>query len=141
MDLERCLDIIDRENFEQPLVLAVDDNEDNLQLIAQLLELNQCSFITAADGNTAILKAKAHQPALILLDMMLPDINGIEVTLRLKQDPQTMVIPVVAVTAMAREEDQLRFLLSGCVDCVTKPYNIDDLEAIIHRHVFQKNIS
>ncbi len=140
MDLEHCFNVSHRENFEQPLVLAVDDNEDNLQLIAQLLELTDCSVMTATTGETTILKAKTHQPDLILLDMMLPDLSGIEVTLRLKQDPQTMTIPIVAVTAMAREEDQLRFILSGCADCVTKPYNIEDLEAIIRRYVFQGNL-
>jgi len=128
--------ISDQENIKQPLVLAVDDNADNLELLTQLLELIECSFIAAANGENAILKAKNHQPDLILLDMMLPDCSGIEVTHILKQDPQTMEIPIIAITAMARVEDQQLFISAGCVDCVTKPYNVDDLEAVIRKYVF-----
>jgi CheY-like chemotaxis protein len=120
----------------QPLVLAVDDNEDNLQLLTQLLVLIECSFITATNGKTTLLMAHDYRPDLILLDMMLPDLSGIEVACSLKQDSQTMEIPIVAVTAMARGEDKERFLLAGCDDYITKPYVIDDLEAIIRKYVF-----
>lgn len=127
-----------QENIRQPLVLVVDDNEDNLQLLTQLLELMECSFITATDGVTTISMANKHPPDLILLDMMLPDISGIEVSCKLKQDPQTKNIPIVAVTAMARVEDKQRFLVAGCVECVTKPYNVEDVEAIVRKYIFQK---
>lgn len=125
-----------QDNLRRPLVLAVDDNEDNLQLLIQLLMLINCSSITAADGHTAILKAQNYQPDLILLDMMLPDLNGIDVVHRLKQDPQTMMIPIIAVTAMARAEDRERFLLAGCKEYVKKPYIIDEMEAIILRCLY-----
>ena len=140
MDLQRRVNIDSQEgeqNISQPLVLVVDDNEDNLQLLTQLLELMDCAFITAADGETTISMAKNYQPNLILLDMMLPDISGIEVSCNLKQDAQTKNIPIVAVTAMARVEDKERFLVAGCVDCVTKPYNIEDLEIIIRKYIYQ----
>lgn len=140
IDLQRRFDISDRVDLRQPLVLAVDDNEDNLQLLSQLLMLCQCSVITATNGETAILKAKNFQPNLILLDMMLPDISGIEVTKCLKLDSQTKRIPIVAVTAMARIEDLDRFVFAGCVECVIKPYNIDDLEAIIRKYIFTEKI-
>jgi CheY-like chemotaxis protein len=136
MNLEPNFNINQQKNSGQPLVLAVDDNEDNLQLLTQLLELIDCSFITAAGGETAILKAKNYQPNLILLDMMLPDISGVEVIYSLKQDPQTMEIPIIAVTAMARAEDRERFILAGCVDCVTKPYLVDELETMICKYIF-----
>lgn len=137
MDLQRRSNTDTQENIPQPLVLVVDDNQDNLQLLTQLLELMECSFITAADGETTIVMAKNHQPDLILLDMMLPDISGIEVSCNLKQDPQTKNIPIIAVTAMARVEDKERFLAAGCVECVTKPYNIEDLEVIIRKYIFE----
>lgn len=124
------------QNDRQPLVLAVDDNEDNLQLLTQLLVLIECSFITATNGKTTLLMAHDYRPDLVLLDMMLPDLSGIEVASTLKQDSQTMEIPIVAVTAMARGEDKERFLLAGCDDYITKPYVIDDLEAIIRKYVF-----
>jgi len=136
MDSSAYSNTSSQKNDRQPLVLAVDDNEDNLQLLTQLLVLIECSFITATDGKTAVLMAHNYQPDLILLDMMLPDLSGIEVACSLKQDSKTMEIPIVAVTAMARVEDKERFVLAGCDDYITKPYVIDDLEAIIRRYVF-----
>lgn len=119
----------------QSLILAVDDNEDNLQLISELLVIMNCCFITAKNGKEALIMAQDYQPKLILLDMMLPDISGIEVANCLKQNPQTREISIVAVTAMARREDKEQFVIAGCDDCVTKPYIIDELEAIIHRYI------
>ena len=119
----------------QSLILAVDDNEDNLQLISQLLLLMNCCFITATDGKSAIIMAQTYRPKLILLDMMLPDLSGIEVANYLKQDPQTKEILIVAVTAMARDEDKERFAKAGCEDCITKPYIIDELEAMIRKYL------
>ena len=119
----------------QSLILAVDDNEDNLQLISQLLLIMNCCFITATDGKNAISMAQTYKPKLILLDMMLPDLSGIEVANYLKQDPQTKEILIIAVTAMARNEDQERFAKAGCEDCITKPYLIDELEAMIRRYI------
>lgn len=119
----------------QPLILAVDDNEDNLQLISQLLMIMNCCFITAKDGKSAISMAQTYQPKLILLDMMLPDLSGIEVASYLKQNSQTMNISIIAVTAMAREEDKERFVMAGCDDCITKPYVIDELEAMIRSYI------
>lgn len=122
-------------NTEQPLILAVDDNDDNLQLLTQLLVLMECSYISATDGITTLELAQKYQPKLILLDMMLPDLSGIEVASRLKENAQTASIPIIAVTAMARAEDKESFIVAGCVDYVTKPYIIDDLEVIIRRYV------
>ena len=79
----------------QSLILAVDDNEDNLQLISQLLLIMNCCFITATDGKSAITMAQTYKPKLILLDMMLPDLSGIEVANYLKQDPQTKEILII----------------------------------------------
>lgn len=136
MDLQRQFNLSSRENVREPLVLVVDDSEDNLQLLVQLLELMECSSITATNGETSIEKAKSDRPHLILLDIMLPDISGVEVVRRLKQEPQTEKIPIVAVTAMARSEDRESFLAAGCVECVTKPYDIDALEVLIRKYVF-----
>lgn len=119
----------------QSLILAVDDNEDNLYLISQLLVDMECCFITAKDGNSAISMAQTYQPKLILLDMMLPDLSGIEVANYLKQAPQTMEISIIAVTAMARGEDKEKFAIAGCDDCITKPYIIEELEAMIRKYI------
>ncbi len=119
----------------QPLVLVVDDNEDNLMLLAFLVEQLDCTIITASDGQTALDLAKTYLPALILLDMMLPDLDGMEVLSRLRQNSLTTTIPVIAVTAMARPEDRDRILSAGCNEYVTKPYAIDELEVLLRQYL------
>lgn len=119
----------------QPLVLVVDDNEDNLLLLAFVLEQLGCELLTAADGQTALDLAKSFKPTLILLDMMLPDLDGMEVCSRLRQNPLTTNIPVIAVTAMARAEDRERILEAGCNEYVSKPYAVDELEMLLSRYL------
>lgn len=124
-----------KDNTKRPLILAVDDHEDNLQLLTHILMLIGCSSVSATSGYAALTKAQSYQPDLILLDMMLPDLNGVEVVRQLKQDRQTSMIPIIAVTAMARAEDQERFFLAGCSDYIKKPYVVDELEAKIRRYL------
>lgn len=121
----------------QPLVLVVDDNEDNLSLLAFLVEQMDCTLLTAPNGQTALNLVENHQPSLILLDMMLPDLDGLEVLARIRQRPATAMIPVIAVTAMAREQDRDRILSAGCNEYVTKPYNVDEIEALMRRYLEQ----
>ena len=135
MKLEHFPNSDQQDNIIRPLVLAVDDNEDNLLLLIQLLQLLEYSCIGSKDGQTAVLMAQNYQPDIILLDIMLPDLNGLEVIHRLKQNPLTKMIPIIAVTAMARAEDQERVLLAGCNEYIKKPYIIDELEAIIRRYL------
>lgn len=121
--------------ISQPLILAVDDDEDNLLLLTEILTPVDCIVITATDGQQALKLAKERQPALILLDVMLPDISGIKVVQQLKQNSLTMNIPVVAVTALARVEDRDRLFLAGCDAYVSKPYMLEDLESLISRYL------
>lgn len=123
------------DNSKQVLVLAVEDGADNLELIIQVLELIGFPFITATDGRTAIAMAQQHQPDLILLDIVLPDISGLEVAQRLKQDSGTVKIPIIAVTAMVSKEQKERCLSAGCVDFIAKPYDIDLLTTVIKRYL------
>ena len=120
---------------QRPLVLAVDDNEDNLGLISFTLDLFGFAFISAPDGQTTLELAQTHQPDLILLDIMLPDLDGIEVVRRLKQDLRTSSIKIIAVTALARDEDRASILAAGCQDYISKPYMVDDLEALLRRYL------
>lgn len=120
---------------QRPLILAVDDNEDNLGLISFTLDLFGFSFISAPDGQTTLELAQNYQPDLILLDIMLPDLDGIEVVRRLKQDSRTKSIKIIAVTALARDEDRERILDAGCEDYISKPYMVDDLEALLRRYL------
>jgi len=123
------------DSAKAPLILAVDDDEDNLLLITYTLEPLNCSVITAVDGKTALEQARTRQPDLILLDIMLSPVDGLQIVSQLKRDPETQRIPVVAVTALAREEDKERILKAGCNDYISKPYMLEDIEALIQRYL------
>ena len=135
MDKEFALGSSTQSADQQPLVLVVDDNEDNLLLLAFVVEQLDCQIITALDGKTALDLAQDYHPSLILLDMMLPDMDGMEVLSHLKQNPITKTIPVIAVTAMAREQDRDRILLAGCNEYVSKPYAVDELEMLLRSYL------
>ncbi|MGA7932552.1 MAG: response regulator [Kovacikia sp.] len=120
----------------QATILVVDDDPDNLLLLTyQISLLIDCAVISATDGYTALSLARRVHPKLILLDVMLPDINGFEVVSRLKQDSLTQKIPVVAVTAMARSQDQDLALQAGCDGYLRKPYELESLERVIYRYL------
>lgn len=135
MDKEFALGSSTQSADQQPLVLVVDDNEDNLLLLAFVVEQLDCRIVTALDGKTALDLAQDYHPSLILLDMMLPDMDGMEVLSHLKQNPITKTIPVIAVTAMAREQDRDRILLAGCNEYVSKPYAVDELEMLLRSYL------
>lgn len=119
----------------QPLILAVDDDEDNLLLLAYALEPLGCSLITAVDGLTALQRAQAYQPDLILLDILLPFMDGTEVISHLRKDPKTKTIPVIAVTALANAQDKKCLLHLGFNDYVSKPYMLEDIESRVRRYI------
>jgi Response regulator containing CheY-like receiver, AAA-type ATPase, and DNA-binding domains len=120
---------------QRPLVLGVDDNDDNLELLAQILDLLGCEFVGAIDGTSALSAALDRPPDLILLDICLPDIDGLELVNRIKQNSKLVNIPIIAVTALAKTADRDRILNAGCLDYLCKPFNIDELEIIVRRHL------
>src|SRR5688572_2600793 len=111
------------------LVLVVDDEKDLLDLVTYNLGRNGYDTITAENGNDAIEQATAEQPDLVLLDLMLPGIDGTEVARRLKGDPRTANIPVVMLTAKGEETDVVVGLTMGADDYVTKPFSMKILLA------------
>lgn len=126
---------------DKPVVLAVDDNLDNLILMeCQITMLLSCAVVTATTGRTALHLAQHQLPDLILLDILLPDLNGIEVVRRLRHDPTTAAIPIVALTALAREEERDFILSAGCNDYLSKPYDLDDLGTVMTRHLLQRSL-
>ena len=119
-------------NSAQVRILVVDDDQDNLLLVNyQLLQLLDCTVISAQDGQAAIALAESYLPDLILLDIMLPKMDGFEVARQLKRNPQTQAIPIIAVTAMARSLDQDLAAAAGCDGYVSKPYEMETLSAAI----------
>ncbi|MBD0264887.1 MAG: response regulator [Tolypothrix sp. Co-bin9] len=125
-------------NYPQPLILAVEDNDDNLLLITYTLESLGCKLICQTDSFSTLLVAKEYQPDLILMDILLPGLSGIDVVRYLKKEPLTSEIPVIAVTALASPEERERILMAGFDDYISKPYMIEDLEALICRVLGKK---
>jgi CheY-like chemotaxis protein len=119
-------------------ILIVDDNHANQKLVAFLMKANGHEVDTAGDAESAIEKIRAHKPDVILMDIQLPGIDGLELTERLKRDPATMDIVVVAVTAYAMKGDKDRAYAAGCDDYITKPIDTRALPDTIARHLAQR---
>ncbi len=120
---------------KRPCVLAVEDDEDNLLLIEYVLEKINCLFLKASDSITALSLATVHLPDLILLDIVLPQWDGFYFLQQLKQNPLTSCIPVIAVTGLVLPCIQQRLQEAGCVDYLSKPYRLPELENIILLHL------
>jgi len=104
-----------------PKVLVVEDNSMNLELAKDLLEACGIEVISASSGESALKLAHDHGPDLILMDLSLPGMDGLQATAALKRDPKTRLIPIVAVTAHAMKGDEQRALAAGCEGYITKP--------------------
>jgi len=109
--------------------MIVDDNPQNIELLQAFLESLPVKIVTAVDGVDALEKVQQHNPDLILLDIMMPGMDGIEVTRRLKGDPATRPIPVLLLTAKADVHDVVDGLNAGADDYVTKPFDHSTLTA------------
>jgi two-component system cell cycle response regulator DivK len=112
-------------------ILYVEDNEDNVYMLRRRLERAGFAVVIASDGTQGIAMATSEQPDLILMDLSLPDVDGWEVTRRIKADPATKHIPVIAITANAMAGDKDKALAAGCDDFDTKPVEIERLLAKI----------
>lgn len=108
-------------------ILYIEDNIDNLQLVERALILQGYTFVAATRGLVGLERAVALQPALILLDINLPDIDGYEVARRLRADERVRHIPIIGVSANALPGDERKALAAGCDDYLTKPLGIRDL--------------
>ena len=109
-----------------PKVMVVDDQPINVQLLKRKLEKEGMLVLDAHNGVDAIVKIKQHLPDLILLDVMMPDMDGIEVCQRLRADPITRSIPVIFITARTSKESKIEGLSKGAVDYITKPIDLDE---------------
>ena len=116
-------------------LLLVDDNPSNLQILFQTLENIECKLLIAKNGETALTIAKKAHPDLILLDIMMPGIDGFEVCRRLKTDPDTEDIPVIFLSALNESEDKVKGLQLGAVDYVSKPFQPDEVTARVNTHL------
>lgn len=105
-------------------ILVVDDHELNLKLAREILSARGYEVVMAACGEEAVKVARERRPALVLLDMHLPDMDGLEVLSRLRSLPETKDLPVIALTAQAMAGDRDRFLAAGCDGYIQKPISL-----------------
>jgi two-component system cell cycle response regulator DivK len=110
-----------------PKILLVEDNEMNRDMLSRRLSRNGFEVVVAVDGQQAVTMASAEMPDLILMDMSLPVMDGLEATRRVKAAPTTRSIPIIALTANALVEDRERALAAGCDDFDTKPVELPRL--------------
>jgi two-component system cell cycle response regulator DivK len=114
-------------------ILYIEDNPDNRLLIRRVLQAEGYEVLEAIDGQTGMERAAEVQPDLILMDINLPEIDGYEVTARLKQLPGLSRIPIIAVTANVMKGDREKTLAAGCDGYIQKPIDIDLLPGQIER--------
>ncbi|MCR5875444.1 response regulator [Phenylobacterium sp. J426] len=114
-------------------VLIVEDNELNMKLFHDLLEAQGYETIETREGLAALSLAREHRPDLILMDIQLPEISGLEVTKWLKEDDELAKIPVVAVTAFAMKGDEERIREGGCEAYISKPISVSHFLDTIRR--------
>jgi len=117
------------EETKKPKILVVDDEEKNLKLLSIILQSGNYDIQTATNGREALEKTREYSPDLILLDVMMPEMDGFETCRRLREDPDTRFIPVVMVTALGDQESRNRGLDAGADDFLTKP--VDRTEVLI----------
>jgi two-component system cell cycle response regulator DivK len=115
-------------------VLVVEDNEKNMKLFRDILEATGYTALEASSGEEAVALAGANMPALVLMDIQLPDIDGIEALRRLREDDRTARIPVLALTAQAMHGDRERFLSAGFDAYLSKPVDVPELIALVRRY-------
>ena len=118
------------------LVLIGEDEPDNQVILQTVVEsLVGVRAAVAGDGLAVLASVSRERPKMILLDLMMPGLDGFQVTRQLKGDPSTASIPIVAVSAMARPDDREAALAAGCDEFVRKPFELDDLEAVIRTYL------
>jgi len=117
-----------------PLVLIVDDEERNRRLARDVLQYAGFRTLEASLAREAITLAAAHRPAVVLMDIRLPDMDGVEATTLLKGDPSTAAIPIVALTASAMKGDRERFLAAGFDGYLSKPIEVKTFAADVGRY-------
>lgn len=116
-------------------VMIVEDNELNKKLFRDLLEANGFRTIHTADGMEVLDLARLHKPDLILMDIQLPEVSGLEITSWLKNDPELCKIPVVALTAFAMKGDEDKIRAGGCEGYLSKPISVPTFLSTVRQFI------
>jgi two-component system cell cycle response regulator DivK len=112
-------------------ILVVEDTEDNRRILRDLLTRAGYELIEAVDGESGVAMATAHRPDLILMDIQLPVFDGYEATRRIRANPDTRAIPIIAVTSYALSGDESKVLAAGCDGYVAKPFSPRKVLALV----------
>jgi len=132
---------MDRDNGNlPPTVMVVEDFEDNRFMMRRLLEMSGYRVLEAVNGEEAVELARRERPGLILMDLSLPQLDGLAATRRIRQHPELRDVPIVAVSAHDTADFHADALAAGCNDYVTKPIDFDQLEALL-KHLLPKSSS
>lgn len=118
-------------------VLVVEDNELNQKLFCDLIGVCGADVIQTRDGLKVMEIARAEKPDLILMDIQLPQVSGLDITANLKKDEELSKIPVIAVTAFAMKGDEDKIRQGGCEDYLSKPISVPDFMAMINKYLDQ----
>lgn len=116
-------------------VLVVEDNELNQRLFHDLLEISGAEVFQTRDGKNVLDLAREHKPDLILMDIQLPQVSGLEITAQLKADAELAHIPVIAVTAFAMKGDENKIREGGCEDYISKPISVPAFLELMKRYL------
>jgi len=125
----------DSENGAAKTVLVVEDNELNMKLFHDLLEAHGYNILQTKDGMEALSLARKHRPDLILMDIQLPEVSGLEVTKWIKEDENLKSIPVIAVTAFAMKGDEEKIREGGCEAYIAKPISVTSFLETVQRYL------
>jgi two-component system cell cycle response regulator DivK len=124
--------------MDEKVILYIEDNPENRLLVKRVLEVEGYHVIEADSGSTGMQKAETLRPDLVLMDINLPEIDGYELTHRLKQMPHLAGVPVVAMTANVMKGDREKTLAAGCDGYIQKPIDVDQLPLQIARFIQAK---
>jgi two-component system, cell cycle response regulator DivK len=127
-------------NTAEKTVLIVEDNELNMKLFHDLLEAHGIRTIESRDGRHVLDIARENRPDLILMDIQLPEISGLEVTKLLKADNDLRNIPVIAITAFAMKGDEQKIREGGCEDYISKPISVSRFIEVVENHLQRKTV-
>ena len=117
----------------KPIVLVVEDNERNRKLVRTILEFRGYDVVECDDGEPSLELARTHKPALVLMDIQLPKVNGVEALQRLRADPDTRSIPVIAVTASVTPSERERVVSAGYNGYIAKPIDVSTFGPLIDK--------
>jgi two-component system, cell cycle response regulator DivK len=120
-------------------ILCVEDNDSNLRLVSRIVEAEKHELITAVDGITALDLIRSEPPDLILLDINIPGIDGLELARQIKGDPRLASIPIIATTANVLLGDRERCLQAGCDEYLPKPLDIRELQTVLRGYLGSLN--